>query len=118
MNTVFQYRLNRSNTWTVLETDSKTPGVCGLQNLGNTCFMAAGLQCLTATPPVVQHFFKLQQHKGEQSVRSASLMDHFSDLLGKMRSGEHKVVRPIEFKQTLGIYHTQFRDYRQVIQNI
>lgn len=87
-------------------------GVCGLRNLGNTCFMAAGLQCLTATPPVLHHFLNLEE-KGEKLPPPGSLMAHFSGLLCKMWSGKYSALKPTEFKQTLGVYHSQFKDYRQ-----
>jgi hypothetical protein len=75
--------------------------------------MAAGLQCLTATSPVLRHFLELQQ-RGEKLPPPGSLMANFSSLLSKMWSGKYNVLQPTEFKQTLGVYHSQFKDYRQV----
>ena len=88
------------------------PGVCGLRNLGNTCFMASGLQCLAAAPPLVQSFLSRPSAEKENTH---SLTDQFASLLQKMWSGKYRMLRPVEFKQALGYNYPQFKDFRQVV---
>ncbi|XP_041350619.1 uncharacterized protein LOC121369633 isoform X2 [Gigantopelta aegis] len=85
-------------------------GSCGLYNLGNTCFMNAGLQCVMASSPLVKFF--LEEFTLDTSVKD-TLMGRFYMLLCKVWCGQYTVIYPNRFKDTLGLYHSQFQDYRQ-----
>ena len=58
-------------------------------------------------------YFLARQPVGEKE-NLHSLTDQFASLLQKMWSGNYSVLRPVEFKQALGSYYPQFKDFRQV----
>eukprot|EP00731_Ephydatia_muelleri_P009616 Em0005g202a len=66
-----------------------TPGLCGLSNLGHSCYMNAALQCLNSAVPFREHF--LHQFDGQDKV--TGLAGAYKDLLTKMWSGAHQSLR-------------------------
>ena len=73
-----------------MRADGQQPGVLGLRNLGNTCYMNSGIQCLLATPTLASHFLnlKLEEGKGEgeeveegKSNTGLALLKKFSGLV-------------------------------------
>ncbi|XP_022162074.1 ubiquitin carboxyl-terminal hydrolase 32-like isoform X2 [Myzus persicae] len=83
-------------------------GVCGLRNLGNTCFMSAGLQALLSTESLVSYFLSFDNDGSEDT-----LIGQFSDLAKRVWNGQFSVINPHQFKYVLGKRYAQFRDCSQ-----
>ncbi|GFW16896.1 ubiquitin carboxyl-terminal hydrolase 15 [Trichonephila clavipes] len=86
------------------------PGVCGLKNLGNTCFMNAGLQCLLNNKIFKSYFAETDM----DSFVKGTLSDKFAEIMKKIWSGSYSSLHLSEFKECFGDMYVQFRNYRQV----
>ena len=93
-------------------------GVCGLGNLGNTCFMNSAIQCLSHTPGFVEYFTS-NTYQGEINEKNplgmqGKIAQAYGDLLKRLWSDSHSgSVQPQEFKWTLSKFAPQFSGYRQ-----
>ncbi|BES88324.1 unnamed protein product [Nesidiocoris tenuis] len=93
------------------------PGVCGLSNLRNTCFMNAVLQCMSNCPPVTEYFLAQRHLKELNRYNPLGMRGEmalaFGALIGTMWSGNHPFTSPIHFKVQLGRFNPVFSGCQQ-----
>lgn len=104
------------NSYSYRDPSSK-PGLCGLSNLGNTCFMNSALQCLSNTPPLTEYFltdeYKDEINRDNPLGMKGEIATAYAELIRQIWSGEHSYVAPRMFKTQVGRFAPQFSGYQQ-----
>lgn len=75
-------------------------GVCGLRNLGNSCFMNCVLQCMFKTVELANYFISndYKNNLNLESDRDGSFAHCFAVLLKGFWSGQYSCLEPTDFR--------------------
>lgn len=88
--------------------DLKIPsGLCGLVNLGSTCFMNSVLQCLSNIPKFARRIMELDEKF------DAPIISEYKKLVKEMWSGKNRVLRPSSLLNHIQDNLPRYVTYRQ-----
>lgn len=92
-------------------------GLCGLSNLGNTCFMNSALQCLSNTPDLTRYILA-EAWRDELNLDNplgmgGQVATEYAKVIDNLWNGTSKVFSPRVFKQTIGRFAPSFTGYHQ-----
>ena len=93
------------------------PGVCGVVNLGNTCFLNSTIHCLSHTP-IFSAYFVSGRYCADLNPTNVLghrglLATEFATLLSELWSGQYTAVAPRRLKNTIADFAPQFSGYQQ-----
>ncbi|PWZ03562.1 hypothetical protein BCV70DRAFT_155655 [Testicularia cyperi] len=88
-------------------------GMTGLKNVGNSCYMNATLQCLSATIPLARFLLDGSYRKAINKTNplgtQGALAEAFAQLVRVMWSEQYTFVSPVTFREAMGKVAPSFR---------
>ena len=89
------------------------PGLVGIQNIGNSCYLSSSLQCLLHTNSFLEDLEKDTSIPTKHNGTYGALFSSFLNLSKLMWSGESSFLNPREFKVILSRLASQFEGTHQ-----
>lgn len=88
-------------------------GICGLNNLGNTCFMNSSIQCLSANIELTKYFLssEVAEDIDNEVVYCHMIKQYYALIKGIWEN--NCVIVPDSFKKVLSILEPKFKGFQQ-----
>jgi ubiquitin carboxyl-terminal hydrolase 6/32 len=108
----------RSSSATLNSAVQHVPGITGLNNLGNTCYMNAAVQCVSNTKILAQYFQRNchlhELNRANPLGTNGHVAKRFGDLVRDMWAASNaKTIAPIKLRWTISRYSQNFSGFQQ-----